>query len=63
MLGSMDDSDMSLLQFTTDEDGLVQLDHNALHHHSLGKYDNLGEYDAAVNSMFTNTEDMFFGSS
>jgi len=56
MLGSMDDSDMSLLQFTTDEDGLVQLDHSG-----MGKFDDLEEYDAAVN-LFTNG-DVFFGSS
>ncbi|KAK0612061.1 hypothetical protein B0T14DRAFT_340400 [Immersiella caudata] len=56
MLGSMDDSDMSLLQFTTDEDGLVQLDHA-----SLGKFDDLEEYGNAVN-LFTN-DDVFFGSS
>jgi regulatory protein SWI5 len=55
MLGSMDDSDMSLLQFTTDEDGLVQIDHSG-----LGKFDDLEEYGNAVN-LFTN-DDVFFGS-
>lgn len=56
MLSSMDESDMSLLQFTTDEDGLVQLDPSA-----LGKFDNLEEYDAAVD-LFTNN-DVYFGNS
>lgn len=60
-LMSMDESDM-LLQFTTDEDGLVQLDTNQHGlHHPLGKFDDLEEYNAAV-SMFTN-DDVFFGSS
>lgn len=70
-LMGMDDSDMSLLQFTTDEDGLVQLDGSGvhglpMHHHGLGmgmgvgKFDDLEEYDAAV-SMFTNGDDLFFG--
>ncbi|GAB1317851.1 Metallothionein expression activator [Madurella fahalii] len=60
---AMHDNDM-LLQFA-DHEGLVPLDHHHHHHHHhpgmlLGKYDE--DFDAAV-SMFTNGEDVFFGTS
>ncbi|KAK5661570.1 hypothetical protein OQA88_9665 [Cercophora sp. LCS_1] len=61
-LPTMDDGDLSLLQFTTDEDGLVQLDPTACGalHMGGGKFE-MEEYDAAA-GMFTG-EDLFFGSS
>jgi regulatory protein SWI5 len=69
---SVADEDSMLLQFTTEADdcgGLVSLDgpgsvgdhrFGGLHHHLLGKFDEL-EFEAAVD-MFTNEDDVFFGS-
>lgn len=62
-IAGLDDSDMSLLQFPADEDVLFNPSGSMGLHHGMGKpFDDLEEYDAAV-SLFTNGDDVFFGSS